>query len=173
MPTSDAADLLADRAGLPCPGGEPQPGRLGDGLLPGPGRGPLSRHRGRRRQCHGPLAGGERPPPTRLSLGYIRHATQGQIELANTGPYLRELNGRVHGFAHNGNLARLFEEAEPAGHYRPVGATDSELAFCRLLSGMERLAAPLHALPSLEARLEVVAEMALALRRLGPANFLY
>lgn len=112
-------------------------------------------------------------PPTRLSLGYIRHATQGQIELANTGPYLRELNGRIHGFAHNGNLARLFEEAEPAGHYRPVGATDSELAFCRLLSGMERLAAPPHDLPPLEARLEVVAEMAATLRCLGPANFLY
>lgn len=88
-------------------------------------------------------------PRTRLSLGYIRHATQGMVELANTGPFVRELNGRIHCFSHNGNLARLLVEAEPpAGHYRPVGATDSELAFCQLLSGIERLAAPpFHDLP--------------------------
>lgn len=117
-------------------------------------------------EAHGPLTG--------LSLGYIRHATQGPVELANTGPYHRELNGRIHGFAHNGNLARLFEEAEaPTGHYRPVGTTDSELAFCRLLSRMERLSAPPHGLPPLETRLEAVAEMAATLRCLGPANFLY
>lgn len=117
-------------------------------------------------EAHGPL--------TRLSLGYIRHATQGTVELANTGPFIRELNGRVHCFTHNGNLARLFHDAEaPAGHYQPVGATDSEVAFCHLLSGLERLSAPLHVLPSLDARLEAVAEVAGTLRHFGPANFLY
>ncbi|MCA1770798.1 MAG: class II glutamine amidotransferase [Halomonas sp.] len=117
-------------------------------------------------EANGPLA--------RLSLGYIRHATQGMIELANTGPFIRELNGRVHCFCHNGNLARLFDDTKtPLGHYRPVGATDSELAFCKLLSAMERLSAPLHALPPLNARLAAVAEMAGVLRRFGPANFLY
>ncbi|MGJ7459232.1 class II glutamine amidotransferase [Halomonas sp. MA07-2] len=111
---------------------------------------------------------------TRLSLGYIRHATQGTVELANTGPYIREHNGRVHCFAHNGNLSRLFDDAEaPPGHFRPVGATDSELAFCHLMSGLERLSAPLHNIPPLETRLEAVAEVASTLRRFGPANFLY
>ncbi|MFN2411180.1 MAG: class II glutamine amidotransferase, partial [Halomonas sp.] len=48
-------------------------------------------------------------PFTGMSLGYIRHATQGCIALANTGPFIRELNGRIHCFAHNGNLARLYD----------------------------------------------------------------
>ncbi|MCL7940773.1 class II glutamine amidotransferase [Halomonas sp. ATCH28] len=113
-------------------------------------------------------------PRTKLALGYIRHATQGGIELANTAPFVRELNGRIHGFTHNGNLAHLFDDAAPTkGHYRPVGTTDSELAFCGLLSLMEKQAAPLHDLPPLDARLAAVAEMAGVLRRFGPANFLY
>ena len=113
-------------------------------------------------------------PATTLSLGYIRHATQGTINLANTGPFSRELNGRVHVFTHNGNL-KLLSHSSLVGDelFQPVGETDSELAFCLLLDRIRQLPHAPGQLPSLQARLDAVAEVALALRALGPASFLY
>ena len=43
-------------------------------------------------------------PATYLAISHIRHATQGTISLANTQPFVRELGGRTHVFAHNGDL---------------------------------------------------------------------
>ena len=81
--------------------------------------------------CHGPA--------TKTAIGYIRHGTQGEVSLANTGPFIRELNGRVHTFIHNGNL-RCSEGLRASGgsRFQPIGDTDSELAFCELL---EKIAA--------------------------------
>ncbi|MDZ7684801.1 MAG: class II glutamine amidotransferase [Gammaproteobacteria bacterium] len=113
-------------------------------------------------------------PATTLSLGYIRHATQGTITLANTGPFARELNGRMQVFAHNGNLKNLVHSSPiNSGCFQPVGETDSELAFCLLLDRIRQLPHARGQLPSLQARLDTVAEVALALRALGPASFLY
>ena len=120
-------------------------------------------------------------PATTLSLGYIRHATQGAINLANTGPFVRELNGRMHVFAHNGNLKNLLQRPfVKSGCFQPLGDTDSEMAFCLLLDRIRKLPYARGQLPyarghmaSLQARLNTVAEMALALRALGPASFLY
>ncbi|RUR28345.1 class II glutamine amidotransferase [Vreelandella andesensis] len=113
-------------------------------------------------------------PATTLSLGYIRHATQGILTLANTGPFLRELNGRMHVFTHNGNLKPLATSSPgTSGLFQPVGESDSELAFCLLLDQIRKLAHARGALPTLQARLDTVAEVALALRVLGPASFLY
>jgi len=112
-------------------------------------------------------------PPTTLAISHIRHATQGAIALANTQPFLRELAGRSHVFAHNGMLPGLKAVVRRVpGHFQPVGETDSELAFCALLA---RLAPLWHsdAVPALQARLDVVAGFAAELRALGPANFLY
>ncbi|MDZ7768220.1 MAG: class II glutamine amidotransferase [Woeseiaceae bacterium] len=113
-------------------------------------------------------------PATTLSLGYIRHATQGSITLANTGPFARELNGRMQVFAHNGNLKNLAQSSPVnGGFFQPVGETDSESAFCLLLDRIRQLPHARGQLPSLQARLDTVAEVALALRALGPASFLY
>ncbi|MFN2329537.1 MAG: class II glutamine amidotransferase [Chromatocurvus sp.] len=113
-------------------------------------------------------------PETTLSLGYIRHATQGTINLANTGPFSRELNGRVHVFTHNGNLKSLAHSSLVGNDYfQPVGETDSELAFCLLLDRIRQLAHASRQLPSLQARMDTVIEVSLALRALGPASFLY
>jgi predicted glutamine amidotransferase len=38
-------------------------------------------------------------------VAHIRHAMQGGISLANTQPFVRELGGRMHVFAHNGNIS--------------------------------------------------------------------
>jgi predicted glutamine amidotransferase len=115
----------------------------------------------------------QRRLPSRLILSHIRHATQGCISLANTQPFLRELGGRSHVFAHNGQLGGIANGA--AGErrrFRPLGETDSEIAFCLLLEQIAPLWAA-GAEPSLEARLSVVMRFAARMRELGPANFLY
>ena len=75
-------------------------------------------------------------PATELAISHIRHATQGELSLANTQPFVRELRGRRHVFAHNGNLPGIYRSAALAlDRYRPVGQTDSEhagqLPLCR------------------------------------------
>jgi len=112
-------------------------------------------------------------PPTTLALSHIRHATRGAITLANTQPFLRELGGHSHVFAHNGDLPGLLDTPGFAlTQFRPVGETDSEHAFCALLARL----APLwqgQGVPVLQDRLDVVSNFASGLRALGPANFLY
>jgi predicted glutamine amidotransferase len=112
-------------------------------------------------------------PATDLAISHIRHATQGEVSLANTQPFVRELGGRTHVFAHNGNLPAISGcKSLSLGDYRPVGQTDSEHAFCALLRRMASLwrdGAP----PPLQHRLTVLAAFAAELRTLGPANFLY
>lgn len=112
-------------------------------------------------------------PSTNLAISHIRRVTRGAVTLANTQPFVRELGGRTHVFAHNGDLPGIESSAVLAlGSYRPVGQTDSEYAFCALLARLRTLweeAAP----PSLEARLSLLAVFAADLRALGPANFLY
>lgn len=109
--------------------------------------------------------------PSRLVLSHIRRATRGEVSLANTQPFVRELGGRMHVFAHNGRLDGIEDVRQPH-RFSPVGDTDSELAFCMLL---ERLV-PIWSsgrVPSLDERRAVVARFAADMRRLGPANFLY
>jgi predicted glutamine amidotransferase len=112
-------------------------------------------------------------PPTELAISHIRHATRGELSLANTQPFVRELGGRSHVFAHNGDLPGIFgEPAFALGAYRPLGQTDSEQAFCALLARLHALWADGRT-PPLDARLSVLASFAAELRVLGPANFLY
>lgn len=113
-------------------------------------------------------------PATTLSIGYIRHATQGTVELANTGPFARELGGRMHVFAHNGNLKPLATApTRNHGQFQPLGDTDSEMAFCLLLERIKQLAHAPQQWPTVQARLDAVAEVAQSLRDYGPASFLY
>lgn len=112
-------------------------------------------------------------PATGLAISHIRHATQGSVRLANTQPFVRQLAGRAHVFAHNGNLLGIeARDALGAGRWQPVGDTDSERAFCALLARVEPLWAA-AAVPALLERLSLLADFAADLRRLGPANFLY
>jgi glutamine amidotransferase len=110
--------------------------------------------------------------PISLAIAHIRRATRGKVTLRNTQPFCRELGGRLHVFAHNGDLPGLLDHARiPGARFQPIGDTDSEMAFCGL---MERLADLWSSgLPSLIARHQVIADYASTLRVLGPANFLY
>jgi predicted glutamine amidotransferase len=114
-------------------------------------------------------------PPSKLVISHIRHATHGDHALCNTHPFQRELAGRVHLFAHNGELKGIENQGDfQPNHYRPIGDTDSELAFCILLDQMVGVwGAAGERPPSVSVRLEAVAAFARSVRALGPANFLY
>jgi len=89
-------------------------------------------------------------------IAHIRKATQGVVALENCHPFVRELWGRYWVFAHNGDLKDFHPRLH--GSFQPVGATDSERAFCWL---MQELAKSHAGVPS-------VAELSLTLRELVP-----
>jgi len=68
-------------------------------------------------------------------VAHVRKTNSSVVAHENTHPFHRELFSRDFVFAHNGNVTSL--KALPTGHFRSVGRTDSEHAFCRLLSSLE------------------------------------
>ena len=101
-------------------------------------------------------------------IAHIRLATRGAVALENTHPFQRELWGRYWVFAHNGTLKNF----DPAfdGHFTPVGGTDSEAAFCWILS---RLKARFGLMPPLRDELfDVLAELTREVSAHGEFNFL-
>jgi predicted glutamine amidotransferase len=108
------------------------------------------------------------PIKSRNVIAHIRKATQGRIALENCHPFVRELWGRYWVFAHNGDLKNFNPALD--GPYRPVGSTDSELAFCYLLQQLRRR---FHdtppALPELTAALQ---ELTQEIAAHGPFNLM-
>ena len=98
----------------------------------------------------------EYPIKSHNVVAHVRKATVGAVTLENSHPFVRELWGRYWVFAHNGDL----KDFAPVMHgsFRPVGNTDSELAFCWL---MQQLAKSHAGVPSVE-------ELTLTLRELVP-----
>ena len=90
-------------------------------------------------------------------IAHIRKATFGRVALENCHPFVRELWGRYWVFAHNGDLHDYAPYLH--GHFRPVGDTDSEKAFCWL---MQELAKAHRSVPSVQ-------ELTYTLRELMPA----
>ncbi|MCA1776989.1 MAG: class II glutamine amidotransferase [Loktanella sp.] len=109
-----------------------------------------------------------------IVMAHIRKATVGAPSYRNAQPFVRELTGRMHCFAHNGWLPGLLEApAFLSSRFAPVGETDSEQAFCALLDDLGALWIKPGDIPPLEARLNIVTAFAAQLRQFGPANFLY
>lgn len=107
-------------------------------------------------------------------IAHVRYATAGAPSFANTHPFMRELGGHMHFFAHNGGLDGIWKKMPlVTDAYRPVGETDSEYAFCILLDRLQPLWQDAATPPPIAARLAVVAEVAEEFRKLGTANFLY
>jgi glutamine amidotransferase len=101
-------------------------------------------------------------------LAHIRHATQGAVTLPNTQPFVRELWGRAHVFAHNGRLGEgVMLDGMRRLRFKPIGETDSEAAFCIL---MEWLTAGDASADHLFA---TFAAFAREMRDHGPANIIY
>src|SRR3569623_36874 len=76
------------------------------------------------------------PIKSKNGIAHIRKVTQGRSARENCHPIVRELWGRYWVFAHNGDLKNFMPLLD--GPYRPVGATDSERAFCYLLQQLRR-----------------------------------
>ncbi len=107
-----------------------------------------------------------RPPTSSLFLVHVRAATVGPVALNNTHPFVGQLFGRDWVFAHNGTILRLGGLA--TGGRRPLGDTDSEVAFHHVLHRLEALG-PEPAAQEVET---AVREAAHELSRRGKANFL-
>ena len=69
-------------------------------------------------------------PSSQLTVAHIRLATQGEVALRNTQPFIREMGGYTHVFAHNGKLANIEDEPDfQPQRFNRVGNTDSNLFF--------------------------------------------
>lgn len=109
-----------------------------------------------------------------IVMAHIRKATMGAPSYRNAQPFVREMAGRMHSFAHNGWLPGIFDTTVfRSPRFSPVGETDSEQAFCALLERLGEFWVEPGAIPPLEDRLDIVNAFAAELRRLGPANFHY
>lgn len=108
------------------------------------------------------------PIKSHMVISHIRQANVGQIRLANTHPFTREMGGRPWCYAHNGQLDNW--QSLPTAFYQPIGDTDSEHAFCFLMGELRRRFASPPA--SREAMWSVLHELCERLRSLGVFNLL-
>ncbi len=107
------------------------------------------------------------PIKSKNVIAHIRKATQGAVSLENCHPFVRELWGRYWVFAHNGNLADYAPRLH--GNFKPVGQTDSELAFCWL---MQELAKSHASVPSVQELSITLSELVPQIAQHGTFNFL-
>jgi len=107
------------------------------------------------------------PIKSRHVVAHIRKATQGSVSLQNCHPFVRELWGCNWVFAHNGDL----KDFAPAlhAHFRPVGNTDSESAFCWMMQELYKSHATL---PDVAELTRTLRELAARIAAHGTFNFL-
>lgn len=108
------------------------------------------------------------PIKSKNVIAHIRKATQGEIRLENTHPFVRELWGHYWSFAHNGDLKEFSPVLD--GRYRPVGNTDSETAFCFILQELQKTFGETY--PGLEKLGVKLHELTLLIAPHGTFNFL-
>lgn len=107
-----------------------------------------------------------------LVIAHVRRARHPPVNtLANTHPFLRACCGRYWTFAHNGLVPEIVA-LETANHARvchPEGETDSEFAFCHLLSHVTR---QFDTRPADADRLAMLGEIGERIASHGKFNFL-
>jgi predicted glutamine amidotransferase len=120
--------------------------------------------------CTSPIADLVRgyPIKSRNVVAHIRKATQGAVSLENTHPFQRELWGEYWVFAHNGNLGNFSPTLD--GSFVPVGSTDSEKAFCYLLTKLKRRFG--ESRPSDEKLVAVIRDFTVEIAAHGEFNFI-
>lgn len=100
-------------------------------------------------------------------ISHIRKATQGDVNLENTHPFIREIWGENWVFAHNGNLTELPDMSE--SFCQPIGSTDSETAFCYMV---EQLKNRFRKKPNEEQIFQAVQDISNKLAEHGTFNFI-
>ena len=101
-------------------------------------------------------------------IAHVRQANRGRVALENTHPFTRELWGRYWTYAHNGQLSGYAEL--PVARFTPVGTTDSERAFCYLLSELDQRYP--NKAPSRKVAFKFIQRKCKALQKLGVFNML-
>lgn len=102
-----------------------------------------------------------------IIISHVRLANRGKVSLANTHPFTRELWGRRWSFAHNGQLKGV--KKLPVGSAHPIGTTDSEHAFCWIISQLNQR---FEKLPTTAALRKALDELCAQLADLGVFNML-
>jgi predicted glutamine amidotransferase len=110
----------------------------------------------------------EAPQRARNVVAHIRKATQGVTTAENSHPFTRVLWNRSWSFAHNGDLEDFHPPQD--AHYRSAGQTDSERAFCYLMSQL-RLRFP-DAAPARAVLFHALADITGAVAAFGSFNYL-
>ncbi len=100
-------------------------------------------------------------------IAHIRKATHGEVNIANTHPFMREIWGENWVFAHNGCLKTLPDLS--SCHCKPIGSTDSEMAFCYIT---DRLKERFCEKPSEDEIFDTLKELAEELQEHGTFNFI-
>ena len=169
MSANVPTDICFSFRGLMQRGGATGPHRDGWGIAFYEGRGC--------RTFHDPTASVTSPVAQLISsyaikscvvISHIRQATHGRVCLENTHPFRRELWGRDWVFAHNGKLKGI--KQRPLEHYRPIGTTDSEHAFCWILDQLRQRYPTAPPRPAVLRR--VMAELAADVAQSGVFNML-
>lgn len=100
-------------------------------------------------------------------IAHIRKATQGDVNIENTHPFIREIWGENWVFAHNGNLNTLPDMSE--SFCQPIGSTDSETAFCYMA---EQLKNRFRKKPTEKQIFTAIQEISAELSSRGTFNFI-
>lgn len=104
-----------------------------------------------------------------LVIAHVRKARHPPIlSLENTHPFVHLCCGRAWVFAHNGLVAEVFDQPLAESSCSPLGATDSEFAFCQLLAGI----AGRYNHDDQNRWLQALNRLADAIAKLGKFNFL-
>jgi len=110
--------------------------------------------------------------PSHCVISHIRQATIGGVQLRNTQPYVREMGGRLNCFAHNGDL-EFNSTLEGPLDFQPIGESDSELVFCKLLSTLKQAAKEQDGALSLDQRIHMIRDFAREFSARGTFNFFF
>ncbi len=148
MSANTPTDLCFSFTGLTQRGGNTGPHKDGWGVAFYEGKGVSSFHDASP-SCDSEIAGmvKRHPIKSETAICHIRQANVGNVCLANTHPFVRELWGQNWVFAHNGQINDFVSTIEPSkAVYEVVGDTDSEAIFCDLMnhlrSNLDRHSSP-------------------------------
>lgn len=132
MSANVPTDICFSFTGLVKRGGETGPHKDGWGITFYEGKGCRS-FKDPHPSCESKIAELVKAYPIKSEavVSHIRQANRGGVSLENTHPFTREIWGRNWTYAHNGQLSGYKSLA--TGDSIPVGATDSEKAFCWIL----------------------------------------
>ncbi|MHA1657448.1 MAG: class II glutamine amidotransferase [Candidatus Heimdallarchaeota archaeon] len=75
---------------------------------------------------------------SKIFISHLRYASVGEHKHQNTHPFSRKLGEREWIFAHNGTILDI-DQKFTLEHFKPLGKTDSEYAFCLILERIQNL----------------------------------